>query len=233
MIAMTTTSDPTAPGITADDLQHAVRLSLAALRGAVSVTTAPDWQRPAGGLTWSCWETVEHLADDLFAYAAQLGIDAPALGTEVPFLWERRREGGPANVTYADPKAGTAGLLQVLESCGALLTAVVRTVPADRRAYHCFGLSDAEGFAAMGIVETLVHTHDIATGLGVPFHPPAGLCGQVLTRLFPGAPTDTDRWPTLLWATGRGELPGRERLTSWRWFAAPRAEGEAVTDLTV
>ncbi|MEU6947020.1 DinB family protein [Streptomyces sp. NPDC046316] len=230
---MTTTSDPTAPGILADDLQHAVRLSLAALRGAASATTAAEWQRPAGGLTWSCWETVEHLADDLFAYAAQLGLDAPALGTEVPFLWERRREGGPANVTYADPKAGTAGLLQVLESCGALLTAVVRTVPADRRAYHCFGLSDAEGFAAMGIVETLVHTHDIATGLGVPFHPPAGLCGQVLTRLFPGAPTDTDRWATLLWATGRGELPARERLTSWRWFAAPRAEGEAVTDLTV
>lgn len=222
MIAMTTTSDPTAPGtLTADDLQHAVRLSLATLRGAAATTTTDDWQRPAGALTWSCWETVEHLADDLFAYAAQLGLEAP-LDTEVPFLWERRREGGPANVTYADPEAGTSGLLQVLESCGAMLTALVRTVPADRRAYHCFGISGGEGFAAMGIVEILVHTHDVATGLGVPFHPPAGLCDRVLLRLFPDAPTDTDRWPTLLWATGRGELPGRERLTSWRWFAEPR-----------
>ncbi|MGW2206519.1 hypothetical protein [Streptomyces sp. NPDC001774] len=231
---MTTTSGPTAPGITADDLQHAVRLSLTTLRGAAAAATAADdWQRPAGTLTWSCWETVEHLADDLFAYAAQLGLDAPALDTEVPFLWERRREGGPANVTYADPRAGTTGLLQVLESCGALLTAVVRTAPADRRAHHGFGRSDAEGFAAMGIVETLVHTHDIATGLGVPFHPPAGLCGQVLARLFPDAPADTDRWPTLLWATGRGELPGIERRTSWRWFGAPRTEGEPAADLTV
>ncbi|MCT4355656.1 hypothetical protein M5362_21190 [Streptomyces sp. Je 1-79] len=225
---MTTTSDPTAPGITADDLQHAVRLSLTTLRGAASTTAVADWQRPAGTLSWSCWETVEHLADDLFAYAAQLGLDAPTLATEVPFRWERRREGGPANVTYADPEAGTTGLLQVLESCGAMLTAVVRTVPADRRAYHCFGLSDAEGFAAMGIVETLVHTHDIASGLGVAFHPPAGLCDQVLTRLFPEAPRDADRWPALLWATGRGELPGRERLASWRWFAAPRESGTAT-----
>ncbi|MFF3319537.1 DinB family protein [Streptomyces sp. NPDC003035] len=229
---MTTTSDPAARGtLTADDLQHAVRLSLTTLRAAAAATTTADWQRPAGTLNWSCWETVEHLADDLFAYAAQLGLDTPPLGTplldtEVPFLWERRREGGPANVTYADPGAGTTGLLQVLESCGAMLTALVRTVPADRRAYHCFGISDAEGFAAMGIVETLVHTHDVATGLGVPFHPPAGLCDGVLGRLFPDAPTDTDRWPTLLWATGRGELPGRERLTSWRWFAETREQRE-------
>ncbi|MET9432790.1 hypothetical protein [Streptomyces sp. NPDC006551] len=203
----------------ADDLQHAVRLALTALRGASAGTTAADWQRPAGTLTWSCWETAEHLADDLFAYAAQIGLETPPPDREVPFLWERRREGGPANVTYADPAGGVTGLLQVVESCGAMLTALVRTAPADRRSYHCFGISDAVGFAAMGIVEVLVHTHDIARGLGVPWNPPAGPCDRVLVRLFPDAPTDTERWPTLLWATGRGELPGRERLTSWRWYA--------------
>ncbi|QGZ53058.1 hypothetical protein GPZ77_21440 [Streptomyces sp. QHH-9511] len=221
MIAMTT-----GPRITADDLQHALRLSLATLRAAAAGTTPADWERPAGALAWSCWETVEHLADDLFAYAAQTGLEAPPLDKEVPFLWERRRAGGPANVTYADPAAGTFGLLQVLEACGAMLAALVRTVPADRRSYHCFGVSDAEGFAAMGIVETLVHTHDVATGLGAAWTPPAGLCDRVLTRLFPDAPTDTDRWRTLLWATGRGELPGRERLTSWRWFAEVPDRGE-------
>ncbi|WP_251066544.1 DinB family protein [Streptomyces sp. ISL-36] len=216
----------TGPRITADDLQHALRLSLTTLRTAAAGTTAADWQRPAGTLTWSCWETVEHLADDLFAYAAQIGLEAPPLDREVPFLWERRREGGPANVTYADPAAGTAGLLQVLESCGAMLVALVRTAPADRRSYHGFGISDPEGFAAMGIVEILLHTHDIASGLGAPWAPPAGLCDQVLTRLFPDAPTGTDRWPTLLWATGRGELPGQERRTSWRWYAEVRDAGE-------
>ena len=228
MIAMTTTENAeyaegaTAPGITADDLQHAVRLSLTTLRAAAAAGTTAGWDRPAGPLTWSCWETVEHLADDLFAYAAQLGPETPPLDGEVPFRWERRREGGPANVTFADPAAGLPGLLQVLEACGAMLTALVRTTPADRRSYHGFGISDAEGFAAMGIVETLVHTHDIATGLDVAWTPPAGLCGRVLTRLFPDAPADTDRWATLLWATGRGELPGRERLASWRWYGEVR-----------
>ena len=28
---------------------------------------------PAGDLDWDCRETVEHMADDLFAYAGQLG----------------------------------------------------------------------------------------------------------------------------------------------------------------
>lgn len=220
MIAMTTPEHAMA----ADDLQHAVRLALTTLRGASAGTTAAEWERPAGTLTWSCWETAEHLADDLFAYAAQIGPEAPPLDKEVPFRWERRREGGPANVTYADPAGGVTGLLRVLESCGAMLAALVRTAPADRRAYHCFGISDAAGFAAMGIVEVLVHTHDIARGLGVPWNPPAGLCDRVLARLFPDAPTDTERWPTLLWATGRGGLPGRERLTSWRWCAGVPGE---------
>ncbi|MEV4949130.1 hypothetical protein [Streptomyces sp. NPDC053755] len=212
--------------LAADDLQHAVRLCLATLRGASAAGTAADWQRPAGSLTWSCWETAEHLADDLFAYAVQIGLEAPPLDTEVPFLWTRRREGGPANVTFADPAAGVPGLLQVVESCGSLLTALVRTAPADRRSYHCHGVSDPAGFAAMGIVEVLVHTHDIALGLGVPWTPPAGLCARTLTRLFPDAPTDTDRWPTLLWATGRGDLEGHDRLTSWRWHAEVRDAGE-------
>lgn len=74
----------------------------------------------------------------------------------------------------------------------------------------------------MGIVETLVHTHDLAAGLGLSWQPPADLCHRVLVRLFPDAPTDTDRWSTLLWATGRTDLPGHPRLTEWRWYSALR-----------
>ncbi|GAA3369899.1 hypothetical protein GCM10020367_14380 [Streptomyces sannanensis] len=73
----------------------------------------------------------------------------------------------------------------------------------------------------MGVVETLVHTHEMAEGLGLDWNPPADLCGRVLHRLFPDAPTDTDRRPTLLWVTGRAELPGREGLTKWCWYGAP------------
>ncbi|MEU1056574.1 hypothetical protein [Streptomyces sp. NPDC005876] len=213
------TSPSAAPSpVTADDVRRAVRLAVEALRRA----PAEAWDGRAGSLEWDCWETVEHLSDDLFAYAAQLGPEQPPLTGEVPFVWERRRPGGPANAVHADRAAGPAGLLQVLEASGALLTAMVRTTPPEVRAYHSFGISDPEGFAAMGVVETLVHTHDLAEGLGLPWDPPADLCARVLTRLFPDAPADTPPWPALLWATGRADLPGRPRRTTWRWHGTPR-----------
>ncbi|MFD9389682.1 maleylpyruvate isomerase N-terminal domain-containing protein [Streptomyces sp. NPDC060000] len=209
------------PGpVTADDVREAVRLAVDALRGA----EAADWDAKAGSLDWSCRETVEHLADDLFAYAAQLGPRGAPSDTEVPFVWRAERPGGPANVIFADRTAGVAGLVQVLEACGALLAAMVRTTPATVRSHHVFGASDPEGFAAMGVVETLVHLHDVAEGLGVRWEPDAGLCDRALARLFPNAPAGTGRWPTLLSATGRAELPGHARLTRWRWHGAPRGE---------
>ena len=204
--------------VTAGDLDHAVQLSIATLLRASSA----DWDGKAGSLEWTCWETVEHLADDLFQYAVLLAPRTPPLTGDVPFLWEARRPGGPHNAVRADRSAGPAGLLQVLEACGALLVAMVATRPPSVRAHHGFGISDPEGFAAMGIVETLAHTHDLADGLGLAWTPPAGLCARVLTRLFPNAPTDTDPWPTLLWATGRGDLPGHDGLTKWRWHGEPR-----------
>lgn len=204
--------------MTADDLDQAVQLAVALLREA----SPQDWGCKAGSLEWDCWETVEHLSDDLFSYAVQLGPRTPPLDTDVPFAWERRRPGGPANAVHANRSAGPAGLLQVLEASGALLVAMVRTTPSHIRAHHVFGASDPEGFAAMGIVETLVHTHDLAEGLGLAWTPPAALCSRTLARLFPDAPRNTDPWPTLLWATGRAELPGHARLTAWRWYGEPR-----------
>ncbi|MEU9951436.1 MULTISPECIES: VOC family protein [unclassified Streptomyces] len=206
--------------VTADDVTSAVRLTVDTLAG----SPAEDWRIPAGTLTWDCWETVEHLSDDLFAYAVQLGPRRPPLETEVPYRWAPEREGGPWNAIFADPEAGTAGLLQTLEASGALLSAMVRTASPDLRSYHSYGVSDPEGFAAMGIVETLVHAHDVAEGLGVTWTPPADLCDRVLGRLFPDAPADEDRWTVLLWSTGRADLPGRERVTSWKWHGAPLEE---------
>ncbi|MBO1415725.1 hypothetical protein [Streptomyces sp. FH025] len=52
---------------------------------------------------------------------------------------------------------------------------------------------------------------------------PAGpLCRFVLDRLFPDAPEEPDAQPAevLLWCTGRGELNGRPRRSSWNWRAA-------------
>ncbi|MEV0256270.1 hypothetical protein AB0H82_18650 [Streptomyces sp. NPDC050732] len=220
---MPDTGTPADRTVTAEDVTHAVRLAVATLR---SAPADADWGAKAGGLDWDCWETVEHLADDLFAYAAQLGPEKPPMDTEVPFLWYRRRQGGPSNVTFANRDSGVAGLLQVVESCGALLTGMVATTPATVRAHHGWGASDPEGFAAMGIVETLVHTYDITGGLGIrdAWNPPADLCARVLNRLFSDVPTDAEPWAVLLWATGRGDLPGRPRRTEWRWYGAPEGE---------
>lgn len=204
--------------VTASDVDEVVALAIATLRKADPAA----WDRMAGTMTWTCWETVEHLADDLFAYAAQLGPKSPPSKHWVPFQMSKRREGGPENSVHAEPGDGPEGLLEVLDACGAFLVAMVRTADPALRAHHGFGLSDPNGFAAMGVVETLVHMHDLAEGLELVWEPPTDLCARTVARLFPDAPTDTDPWATLLWATGRGDLPGRERLTSWRWDSTVR-----------
>ncbi|MGW4378427.1 hypothetical protein [Kitasatospora sp. NPDC004531] len=212
-----TVSGPARGSVGAADVECAVRLAVAALTAA----PAADWGAAAGALAWDCWETVEHVADGLFGYATQLAPARPPLDGHVPLRWQRDHPGGPASVVFVDRAAGPAGLLQALDAGGGLLASVVRTASPQVRAFHAYGVSDPEGFAAMGVVETLVHTHDAAAGLGLPWSPPAGLCDRVLGRLFPGAPVDTDRWPTLLWATGRAELPGHGRRVFERWHSAP------------
>ncbi|MFF2010388.1 VOC family protein [Streptomyces sp. NPDC058195] len=203
--------------VTADDVTDAVRLAVEALRDA----PADRWDTPAGSLEWTCWETAEHLADDLLSYAAQIGPRRPPRDAYLPYRWSADREGGPKNAVFADRAAGPDGLLRTLEANGALLAAMVRTAPAELRAYHPSGVSDPEGFAAMGVVETLVHLDDLAAGLGVAWNPPSGLCDRALARLFPDAPADADRWAVLRWATGRAGLPSRPRVTSWQWNGTP------------
>lgn len=78
------------------DLPRAVALA----HDALATATHLDWHVPAGDLEWTCWETVEHMSDDLFTYAAQLGPAAPSLSTHVPFGWQRRRENGPALTVF-------------------------------------------------------------------------------------------------------------------------------------
>ncbi|WP_235981095.1 maleylpyruvate isomerase N-terminal domain-containing protein [Streptomyces albidus (ex Kaewkla and Franco 2022)] len=218
---MTETDGAGRAPVTSQDVRDAVRLAVTALSEGLEA----DWSAPAGSLEWDCWDTVEHLGDDLFSYATQLGPDTPPLTDGVPFSYTRRKPGGPANTIFADRDAGPAGLLQVLEASGALLTAMVRTASPEVRAWHPYGNSDPEGFAAMGIVETLVHMHDVAEGLGISWMPPADLCERVLGRLFRDVDVDAPPWQALLWATGRTELPGHPRRTSWEWNGVPQHDG--------
>lgn len=85
-------------------------------------------------------------------------------------------------------------------------------------AHHNYGVSDAAGFAAMGVVEMLIHTFDVIRGLNPAdsWRPPAALAAQVLARLFPHAPSG-DPADVLLYCCGRAALGELPRQTEWQW----------------
>ena len=163
-----------------------------------------DWQVPAGSLEWSCWETAAHVAHDLLAYAGQVAARAT-----VGYL--------PFDLVIA-PEAAPREVLGVVSACGRLLSSAVANAGPGPVAWH-WGMSDAAGFAAMGVAETLVHTYDITQGLEVAWLPPEPLCQLVVDRLLPrsppGRPTEV-----LLWATGRADLDDHARVGEWVWRAA-------------
>ncbi|MEU1401414.1 GNAT family N-acetyltransferase [Streptomyces sp. NPDC005728] len=184
-----------------DDVTAAVEGCVAALGTAVD----RDWKGVgAGRLEWSCRQTAEHIANALFGYASRLVTGAQ------DYL--------PCVLAF-DDHARNTGLLEAIRSTGGLLAVTVRTTPRGTRAVHRqpFGSADREGFAAMGVTEVLLHTHDIAQGLGIAYAPSEDLAESALTWLFPHVQPGPAPWPTLLWATGRGDLPGRAPVTDWRW----------------
>ncbi|MCL8015089.1 GNAT family N-acetyltransferase [Streptomyces sp. AS02] len=183
-------------------VEEAVAGAVALLRSAVD----RDWAGVrAGRLDWSCRDTAEHIAGDLIAYAGQLA--GRAQNAWVPFD------------IALEEDADNEGILHVIETTGTLLTTTIRTTPREVRAFHPYPFRSANrvGFAAMGVAEVLLHTHDIAEGLGLRYEPAAELAEFVLTTLFPHIQPGPTPWTTLLWATGRGDLPGRAPVTEWRW----------------
>jgi hypothetical protein len=163
-----------------------------------------DWGCRAGTLDWSCWTTAAHVAHDLLAYAGQLA--ARSDDAYLPFDLVIRDGTPPRDV------------LRTVTGFGRLLSSVLAASDSTVRAWH-WGPTDPSGFAALGVNETLMHTYDITQGLGIGWHPPAFLCKAVLARLFPGAPAG-DPVQVLLWSTGRADLPGHSRVTSWVMKAA-------------
>lgn len=198
-----------------DDLDSTVRAATQALLSVVD----KDWDIPAPALTWTCRGTVEHVADDLFAYAGQIAPSVPEVTTYVAFDFYPEREGDPACAVHAKRDRGNAGLIQVLDACGGMLSALARTRPADVRGWHTYGVSDPHGFAAMGTVETLLHLYDVAEPLGLDWDPHPDVVRRVLQRLFPQAPPG-EPWEVLLRITGRDpESP----VDDWQWDATVRS----------
>ena len=197
-------------GLDADDLSETAAICRRTLEPALD----RDWDAPAGDLEWSCRRTLDHVADALLFYAAHMSARATARLTPL-------RNG--------DPARSPAELLTVVETAAAVLAEVVRAAPAGTRAFHPAGMADPEGFVAMACEEILIHTDDIAHGLGLDFQPPDALTARVLARLFPWAPTNVEPWAALRWASGRTALPDRARLgPEWYWHCAPLAEWDGT-----
>lgn len=205
--------------VTGADVERAVALTAEALRPA----PAAAWDAQAGPMDCSCWDAMDHLNNGVFSYATRLAHPVPwvpGMPDRPTIRWER--PGAQSRPLVTDRADGPAAAIEVLLTAGGLVAAVVETRPATARAWHIWGTADPEGFAAMGVVETLAHAFDLTQGLGIALAAPADLVAPALARLFPEAPKDTDPWATLLWATGRGELDGfAKRGPDWSWHSAP------------
>jgi len=200
----------TDPELVPSDLTTAARVCRETLTPALD----QDWSGPAGDLEWDCRRTLDHIVDTLFLYAAYMA----SRGTE--------RLSPPRN---GDQTASPAQLLTTVGVAATVLTEVARAAPAGTRAFHPAGMADVSGWIGMGCAEILLHTGDIARGLGLPYRPPHVLSARILGRLFPWAPTDVDPWDSLRWAAGRDALPDRERLgPDWYWHCPPLSEWDGT-----
>jgi len=183
---------------------HAVEEATAEMVAVLTPQADADWHVRAGSLEWSCWETAAHVAHDLLAYAGQVAV--------------RAADGYLPFDLVITPDALPREVLTVVSACGRLLANAVASASAGPVAWH-WGMSDASGFAAMGIAETIVHTYDITRGLGVAWLPPNALSQLAVARLLPDSPPGP-AGQVLLWATGRTDLEGHPPVTEWVWRAA-------------
>ncbi|MFE2556364.1 maleylpyruvate isomerase N-terminal domain-containing protein [Streptomyces sp. NPDC055103] len=167
-----------------------------------------SWRVKAGDLDWSCRATLDHIALGVVGYAGLL-IAQPT--DRYITLFASIDEGAPI----------VSGL-EGIRISGAILASAVREASPEVRAWHPYGHSDGPGFAAMGVLELTVHARDICRGLGFDWAPSDEMAAPVVERLFPDAPTGFGASDTLLWCTGRMELPGLPRRSGWKWNGTVR-----------
>lgn len=180
-----------------------VRTAVTAFGRMIGSLPADAGGRPAMGITAA--GVVGHVADCLAFYAHDLvaGRSEVTAGKFVP-----------------RPGADLASLAASVAAWGEVLARVVAASPDGERGWHPDGLTDATGFAAIGCAEVLLHGNDVVGALDASWSPPGDVAEFVLARLFPEAGRAGDPWTTLLWATGRLELPNREPVREWSYSCA-------------
>jgi len=187
------------------------RAAASASIAALASYTDLDWQRVrAAELEWSCRKTALHMVDCLYFYTMQVMYG--------------RTDGYLCTELALDDSVSPPRLLDALSAHADLLYRIARSADPDLRAHHNYGVSDAAGFAAMGVVETLIHTLDVVRGLNPadPWRPPAELAAPVLARLFPDAPSG-DPTDVLLYCCGRAALEELPQQADWQWDGTVRA----------
>ncbi|SSC22250.1 DinB/YfiT-like putative metalloenzymes [Klenkia terrae] len=181
-----------------DDVRTAVDEAVAVL-SRVPDPTAPVLDTDVAGVVWHIGECLHWYGHDLLLGRVDLTAGR----------YER------------DPDAGYGRLVTGLTTWGEVLARVLDAADPGERGFPPFGSPAPAGFAAMACAEVLVHTGDVVEAVGLRWSPPVDVVVATLARVFPDAPTDTDPATTLRWATGRADLPGRPRPTSWRYASAP------------
>lgn len=184
---------------------HDVEQAVAEMVRILSPHDLMDWQVPAGSLNWNCWTTAAHVAHDLLAYAGQLTAHPTTA-----YL--------PLDLAIATD-ASRREVLQVVTACGGLLSSALAAASPQTRAWH-WGLCDPAGFAAMGVAETLLHTHDITQDLRVPWllhHHYARPCSAACSPMH---------HPVTLSRSSSGPL---DEQTSTATPASPRGDGKLPT----
>jgi hypothetical protein len=169
---------------------------------------ARDWSARAGTLEWSCTRTADH------AYDATLAIGF--------FLASRRQDrypelGGPTTLGNAP---WPSQLVEGIAIAGRLVAGVVATTPEEVRAIIWrrpeTAVAPPSDFAPRAALEAILHGHDVAAGIGVPYEPPEGLCERLRDHTHdwphwrsPGwkrLPRTSDPWQDLLDASGRSRF---------------------------
>lgn len=164
-----------------------------------------DWSAAAGTLEWSCTKTADH------AYDAVLAVGF--------FLASRRQDRYPelAGVINGGATPWPSQLVEAIAVAGRVVAGVVATTPEDSRAIIWRRpeptLAPPADFAPRAGLEMILHGHDVAAGLGVPFEPPDALCRRLRdhTHEWPHwsaagwhrLPRTTDPWHDLLDGSGR------------------------------
>jgi uncharacterized protein (TIGR03083 family) len=192
-----------------------VLTAVAASQGVLSAALDRDWEAQAGTLDWSCRTTLDHMITGTVFYSGQVANEAPA---RLPAI----RTG--------NPDASIEDLVTTIGSVAHILASALRSAREEARFFHPAGMADRSGYAAMSCVEVLVHTSDIAAGLGVDFAPPNELCERVVRRLFPWIEdVGADAFAVMLWTTGRIEMDGRDGVApDWYWQCAPLSEWDGT-----